>query len=760
MPLSIKHVVGLFIVLSLGLAKAPAQSKEPIIDDVEAPNAALFVEIELTPGTELSLKEARSLPQAPGSHLSAIAGTDQVRLQISAKLATLLQQRGIDFTITRQFVLYTEQVIKNTQTSQTKASTLSIQGTNETDLAIPEGAWDYSIIEITGAPAGATVSSLDVYFDIRHSCVGDVQIDLTNSSLSIEQTLKEYSFSYSCQSRYSDTVRNITTFNGQWVNQQWLLWAADWYYPDTGRVNRWWIKLYYDAPTGVPSHDESDHAIALEQDVTYSGSTVGATGQTSSECSYSDTRDVWHSFTSDSAGVLTLSTEGSILDTTLTVYDPDSMIPLACNDDYSTSYHATGYWSQIMMPIQAEKTYLVRVAGYENLAGDYQITAILDSTLPTSPNEPSPGHQASGVSPHTPLQWSLTPPTRVAAQSISQRHQDKSSLVQPKVIYGKDDRTEDYQIEEPNLLALGDATAMMTYKDFIELNPDEQSYQIIYTDTMAEYYYYANERQLCMNEPFRNQPVPGSCTGFLVAPDIVATAGHCISCSEDCEENVFIFGFVMEDAVTPRMTVDVNDVYSCQEILGYMEGIPDWALIRLDRPVEHITPIDIRRYDFIEIGDKLVVTGHPYGLPLKYDQGGEVRANEHVSYFQANLDTYSGNSGSPVYDQNNLQIQGILVSGQADFAESGSCDRSDVLLDEGPYWEKVTRATTFSAIIPCYDVYLGTDPQNMTLVGSDLEIPSLNVEALQPNTTYTWQVIAKNASGYTEGPLWTFTTES
>ncbi|HUS73198.1 MAG TPA: lamin tail domain-containing protein, partial [Sedimentisphaerales bacterium] len=63
-----------------------------------------------------------------------------------------------------------------------------------------------------------------------------------------------------------------------------------------------------------------------------------------------------------------------------------------------------------------------------------------------------------------------------------------------------------------------------------------------------------------------------------------------------------------------------------------------------------------------------------------------------------------------------------------------------------------------------YDVYFGTDCNNLELICQDVNepncdpTPELN-QTLSHNTTYYWQVVAKNECGQTEGPCWSFTTE-
>ncbi|PTM00916.1 MAG: hypothetical protein DA407_16075, partial [Bacteroidetes bacterium] len=48
------------------------------------------------------------------------------------------------------------------------------------------------------------------------------------------------------------------------------------------------------------------------------------------------------------------------------------------------------------------------------------------------------------------------------------------------------------------------------------------------------------------NVKFLDQPTVGSCTGFLIAPDIMVTAGHCINSMEDANEYVWVFDYTYE----------------------------------------------------------------------------------------------------------------------------------------------------------------------------------------------------------------------
>ena len=76
-----------------------------------------------------------------------------------------------------------------------------------------------------------------------------------------------------------------------------------------------------------------------------------------------------------------------------------------------------------------------------------------------------------------------------------------------------------------------------------------------------------------------------------------------------------------------------------------------------------------------------------------------MRSNTAIGYFSANLDTYGGNSGSPVFNATDGTVEGILVRGNQDFVINVNCFRSNVLPDSTMYSEDVSKSTTFAAYV-------------------------------------------------------------
>lgn len=263
------------------------------------------------------------------------------------------------------------------------------------------------------------------------------------------------------------------------------------------------------------------------------------------------------------------------------------------------------------------------------------------------------------------------------------------------LIYGADDRHEYYEVTSSRELALADATVALLHR--ADLWPSAGGWALDVSQSFASAY------SLCTTEPYRTQPTTAFCSGFLVGPDLMVTAGHCVD-SATCADTVFVFGFRMDSATAVRSWVPADDVYSCGQVLARREtSTEDYAVVQLDRPVAGHTPLAIRRSGAVALGTALTVAGHPAGLPLKVAGGAQVKSNTAAGYFEANLDTYGGNSGSPVIDAATGVVEGVLVRGNTDFVwnRKKRCYESNVCSDSGcPGFEDATRTTLFAAWVP------------------------------------------------------------
>jgi V8-like Glu-specific endopeptidase len=194
---------------------------------------------------------------------------------------------------------------------------------------------------------------------------------------------------------------------------------------------------------------------------------------------------------------------------------------------------------------------------------------------------------------------------------------------------------------------------------------------------------------LCIDEQFQHQPILPDCSAFLVAPDVLMTAGHCVMGPSDCAIYNWIFDYEMTENEAPTFVAKEN-VFQCKSIIAHSYGIgkPDYALIRLDRPT-HREPLKLLASSLsAQKGDSIVMIGHPSGLPLKVTEGAKVLALQ-PGILVTNLDAFQGNSGSPVLDEKSGLVVGILVSGLPDYRSDEGCNRVN-RLEEDRGSEKVT----------------------------------------------------------------------
>jgi len=211
--------------------------------------------------------------------------------------------------------------------------------------------------------------------------------------------------------------------------------------------------------------------------------------------------------------------------------------------------------------------------------------------------------------------------------------------------------------------------------------------------------YSAYTKGLCAGQKFANQRVLPNCTGFLVGPDLLVTAGHCVSSKKDCANSTWIFDYHLKSPQYKDKVLNKSNVYKCSEVIVSKESSVDYALIRLDRLVKGRKPLKFRKRGQVRDNLEIVVIGHPSGLPLKIADGAQVKRNHLNTKFKTNLDTFGGNSGSPVFNKRTGLVEGILVSGADDYKESSSGCKRVIKYPDYKSDETVTRITELSDII-------------------------------------------------------------
>lgn len=252
------------------------------------------------------------------------------------------------------------------------------------------------------------------------------------------------------------------------------------------------------------------------------------------------------------------------------------------------------------------------------------------------------------------------------------------------VVYGTDDRQDVYAHPDMNLRVLAQQSIVALMRDTAIDVSDPMAVRYTGTTTLRE------SQDLCPGQRFENDPTHSHCSGTLIDNDLVLTAGHCFTAPgadaerpNTCANTRFVFKYYHE-AAGRLAAITAEDVFSCAEVITRVDQTnpdgsrQDYAFVRLDRSAApRFTPASVARTNGpATMGQSITVIGFGSGIPAKIDSGGTVidlRTAE-GDYFETNLDTFSGNSGSGVFDTATRSMIGILVRGATDYVDGGTCN--------------------------------------------------------------------------------------
>jgi hypothetical protein len=166
---------------------------------------------------------------------------------------------------------------------------------------------------------------------------------------------------------------------------------------------------------------------------------------------------------------------------------------------------------------------------------------------------------------------------------------------------------------------------------------------------------------LCSGERFADEPTVSDCTGFLVGPDLLMTAGHCVKDPNSCQGHVWLFNNRRD------LNPSTSDVYDCLRIeKTEIANTVDYALVRLNRLVEGRKPLKLSKTSSLTVGANVFSLSYPTGLPLVYAPGGIIWSLT-PSFLTASLNTFHKSSGSPVFNSASNEVEGMLVYGSIDY---------------------------------------------------------------------------------------------
>lgn len=140
-----------------------------------------------------------------------------------------------------------------------------------------------------------------------------------------------------------------------------------------------------------PVNDECAGALPVQLDVPAVGSTAGATASGQTQCISGLNKDVWYRFTPPLDGEYTVGLCNSSFDTKLQILSACGGASEACDDD------GCGFQSVVCMPMKRSTEYRIRVAGFLDQTGNYQLLVTKGNCIAQPEGEGKPEGSVEGI---------------------------------------------------------------------------------------------------------------------------------------------------------------------------------------------------------------------------------------------------------------------------------------------------------------------------------------------------------------------------
>jgi len=232
-----------------------------------------------------------------------------------------------------------------------------------------------------------------------------------------------------------------------------------------------------------------------------------------------------------------------------------------------------------------------------------------------------------------------------------------------KTIYGADSRFPVECFLDERVRRQADAVAVLVAAT--DLRPAVKGFQTVaHKQTLAQRF------DLCPHpkQRFADDLSLGFCTAFLVGDELLATSEHCFEHIRPEDTRAIFVHASPNQGLERDALVATEDVY---ELEGpRFDDDHDLVVAQLKPSVGAKvgrTHLDVEEaVDGLSETDSVYVIGHPSGLPKIGVTAIRVRSVNELAGV-ADLDTFAGNSGSPVFSVRTGRVVGVLRSGACDY---------------------------------------------------------------------------------------------
>jgi hypothetical protein len=149
-------------------------------------------------------------------------------------------------------------------------------------------------------------------------------------------------------------------------------------------------------------------------------------------------------------------------------------------------------------------------------------------------------------------------------------------------------------------------------------------------------------------------------TGFFFSGNMIATAGHVVTAMRQARAQNPNASFIAvqyhrlrADKPVRMYRIRLNDI---MDMHGQNTLAEDWAYLNVEGRSDHFIRL---KQDAADCGREVYGLGHGLGLPLKMAWNGLLFKSEN-NIFRCKLETFGGNSGSPIFCAQTHKVIGIL----------------------------------------------------------------------------------------------------